>query len=201
MDDEHDLPGETTVLVNRHRPGSPGAGDDLLVYACDRLRRLARRMLRCQNPDLRRWEQTDDVLQGALIRMRLALSRTTLDSSAHFWHLAALQVRRELHDLLRHHRGPQSFAANHDTGHGDEDGVPRWSAACGEPSSPEQWGDFLEMVAALPGELRQVFDLLWTQGLTQEKAAEKLDVSVRTIRRRWDEAKEHLRTTAQRQAS
>jgi RNA polymerase sigma-70 factor (ECF subfamily) len=199
MDDEHDLAGETTALVNIHTPGSPGAGDDLIVYACDRLRRLARRMLRRSAAD--GWEQTDDVLQGALMRLRLALATTALDSSAHFWNLASLQVRRELCDLVRRHRGPQSFAANHDTGHGDVSEVPRWSASCGEPSWPEQWGDFLEMVAALPGELREVFDLLWTQGLTQEKAAEELDVSPRTIRRRWHDMKEYLGTIAKRQAS
>jgi RNA polymerase sigma factor (sigma-70 family) len=42
-------------------------------------------------------------------------------------------------------------------------------------------------------ELREVFDLIWYDGLTQREAADVLDVSERTVRSRWLEARMALR--------
>ena len=41
----------------------------------------------------------------------------------------------------------------------------------------------------LPDEEREVFDLIFYQELSQADAAELLDVSVRTVKRRWRSAK------------
>ena len=43
--------------------------------------------------------------------------------------------------------------------------------------------------AAFPAEEREVFGLLWYDGLTQEEAAAVLETSVRTIKRRWQSAR------------
>src|SRR5262249_61821855 len=58
-----------------------------------------------------------------------------------------------------------------------------------EPARLATWSAFHEQVAALPEEEREVFDLLWYQGLPQAEAAELLHVNVRTIKRRWVSAR------------
>src|SRR5262245_35464825 len=58
-------------------------------------------------PNVRRWEQTDDVLQNAVIRLHRALQQLTVQTPLDFFRLAALNIRRELLDLARHYYGPQ----------------------------------------------------------------------------------------------
>ena len=77
-------------------------------------RRLARKMLR-GFPRVRRWEQTDDVLQNALVRLRRALEKTSPESVRSFFNLAAVQIRRELIDMARHYDGPAGMAAHHES--------------------------------------------------------------------------------------
>ena len=50
------------------------------------------------------------------------------------------------------------------------------------------WREFHEQVDLLPDEEREVFDLIWYQGLMHTQAAELLDVSARTVKRRWQSA-------------
>jgi RNA polymerase sigma-70 factor (ECF subfamily) len=51
------------------------------------------------------------------------------------------------------------------------------------------WGEFHEHVDKLPEEQKEVVNLLFYEGLTQEEASVILGVSERTIKRRWQEAK------------
>jgi RNA polymerase sigma factor (sigma-70 family) len=44
-------------------------------------------------------------------------------------------------------------------------------------------------VEALPDKEREIFDLLWYQGLSQSEAADALEVDLRTIKRRWRSAR------------
>jgi len=69
--------------------------------------------------NLRRWEQTDDVFQAAMLRLHTALNDVKIESVLHFFNLAAVMIRRTLLDLAKHHFGPEGAAANHHT-----DGVP-----------------------------------------------------------------------------
>jgi len=61
-----------------------------------------------------------------------------------------------------------------------------------DPARLAAWGEFHEKIGALPDEEREVFDLLWYQGLSQAEAAELLNVSERTIKRRWQSARLRL---------
>ena len=104
--------GETTQIlgwVDRLRAGDASAMGELLVHFETRLIRLTRKMLRTF-PAVRRWEQSDDVFQGAAMRLRRALKGLTPGSTREFFQLAALQVRRELLDLaaVYRHRGSPS---------------------------------------------------------------------------------------------
>ncbi len=50
-------------------------------------------------PRVKRWEDSDDVLQNALIRLLQALAAVKISTAKDFYALAALQIRRELLDL------------------------------------------------------------------------------------------------------
>jgi RNA polymerase sigma-70 factor (ECF subfamily) len=170
----------TTIIqswIDRLRDGDDSAREALLGCACDRLVLLTRRMLRAF-PDVRRWEQTDDVLQNSLIRLDL-------------FRLANTQIRRELIDLARRYSGPEGLGAHHNS-HADVDanGSTTYLARdladlTHEPGHLAVWTEFHQHVADLPEDDREVFGLLWYQGLTQAEAAAVLDISERTVSRRW----------------
>src|ERR1035438_9653172 len=95
------------------------ARNALLDHACDRLLRLTRKMFHAR-PDLRRWEQTDDVFQNAMLRLHRALAEVKPESVRHFFNLAAVMIRRTLLDLAKHHMGPHGQGANRSEEHTSE---------------------------------------------------------------------------------
>lgn len=179
-------------LVDSVRRGDPRARETLIAHASDRLLVLTRRMFRGR-PGLQRWEQTDDVFQNAMLRLHRALGETPLEDARHFFNLAAVQIRRELIDLGRKHFGPHGIGKNHHTDHqpGDERGGALHETAH-EPADLAEWTVFHETVESLPAGEREVFDLLYYEGISQDEAAAILGCSVRTIRRRWNDAKLRL---------
>ncbi|MFM8283978.1 MAG: sigma-70 family RNA polymerase sigma factor [Planctomycetaceae bacterium] len=187
------------TLVAAHaglRAGLPEARDAVVSAAAERIRVVARRMLR-SFPAVHRWDDTDDVAQNAAMRLPRALATTVPETPEHLVNLVTLQVRRELIDLVRKHRGPLSFATNHDTNAALVGGELRMHAeGMADPAVPsaiDRWAAFHDAVAALPPEERAVFDLAWFAGCDQAAAARQLGCSVRTVKRRWEAAKERLR--------
>ena len=153
--------------------------------------RLTRKMLRGY-PALRRWEQTDDVLQNALLRLYRSLNEVRPQSVPEFMGLAATQIRRSLIDLARHHIGPKGEAAHHQTDHSrSERGnvVKQHADRAPGPQSLQEWSEFHERIEALPDPERETFGLLWYEGLEQADAARILGIDVRTVKRRWRSAR------------
>jgi RNA polymerase sigma-70 factor (ECF subfamily) len=193
-------PSSQTLLIqsylDRLRDGDETARGELLECASERLRGLARKMLRAY-PRVHRWEETDDVLQNAALRLHRTLGQIAPATPRDFFRVAALNIRRELLDLAKHYFGPHGHGAKHASG-----GPADSSAGATEPADPGDlstepsrlaaWGEFHEQIGALPDEEREVFDLLWYQGLNQAEAAELLGVSERTIKRRWQSARLRL---------
>jgi RNA polymerase sigma factor (sigma-70 family) len=180
--------------IERLRQGHAGARDDLICHACARLQRLARKMLR-GFPSVKRWEDTDDVFQNAVVRLCKALQNAPPTDVRSFFGLAALQIRRELLDLSRHHYGPQGDGANH-ASHENWDesgGAVEKSDLTYEPGALARMTELHRQIDGLPAEEREVFDLLWYQELPQAEAAALLQVSVPTIKRRWLSARRRLR--------
>jgi RNA polymerase sigma-70 factor (ECF subfamily) len=144
---------------------------------------------------VKRWEETDDVFQNATIRLTRALSKVALDSSQHFWNLAAVQIRRELLDLAQHYRGSVGVGAKHHTDgacrQADEPGdvLHNMAADENEPASLEEWTRFHEQIEQLPADEREVFRLLWFDGLSQDQVTAVLGISLRTVKRRWQSAR------------
>jgi RNA polymerase sigma-70 factor (ECF subfamily) len=178
--------------VARLQGGDPAARAALLGVAAERLRQLARRMLRTY-PRVRRWEETDDVLQNALLRLYRTLKDVPPAGVADFLRLAALNIRRELLDLTKHYYGPQGPGAHHATLGPDQEGAPGPAGPGSlDPGRLAVWGEFHRQVECLPDEERAVFDLLWYQGLSQGEAAQVLGVNERTVKRRWQSARLRL---------
>jgi RNA polymerase sigma factor (sigma-70 family) len=144
-----------------------------------------------------RWEDTDDVLNNALMRLYKALEAAPPESIQSFLRLAAHQIRRELIDLSRHYFGPEGHGANYSSNlPGKSNGGPGRDQ---EPITTSLdsvklviWTEFHEKVEALPDDERAVFDLVWYQDMTQAEAAKVLNVSVPTVKRRWLAARTRL---------
>lgn len=169
------------------------AREELVSLAAERVRSLARRML-AGSARVRRWEDTDDLVQGALLRLHRALGTVVPNDAQHFLRLAALQVRRELIDLSRRHGSSESFAANHETNSLPDDHRGQRSDLAEDPTLDAaqklvEWTRFHHLAASLPDDERQLFDMVWYLGMTQEEIAAVLGCSSRTIRRRWEETK------------
>jgi RNA polymerase sigma-70 factor (ECF subfamily) len=180
--------------LDRLQAGDELARGELIRTACDRLVRLARKMLHSY-PRVRRWEETDDVFQNAMLRLHRALGEVKPRTTRDFFRLAALNLRRELLDLAKHYYGPQGQGAHHVSQAGRDDASttppPLHEPAdlSRDPGRLAVWSEFHRQVDALPDEEREVFDLLWYQELSQAEAAELLQVSERTIKRRWQSAR------------
>ena len=185
-------------LLDRWSAGDESAIDEIIVHSQDRLRRMASRMLAAK-PHVGRWNQTDDVLQNSLVRLHRSLKAVKPDSTRAFNGLAATQIRRELIDMARSLYGPKGHGRHHksDPGQADPEGnvPPLYEAA--DPATDVvcqvEMAEFHEGVGRLAGEEREVFELIFYQGMTQAEVAHLLDVSERTIKRRWRQARLSLK--------
>lgn len=181
--------------LDRLGRGDAAALNELIRLAGGRLEVLARRMMR-DFPRVRRWAETGDVLQNSLVRLCRALGQVKPATPRDFYSLATTQIRRELIDLARHFAGAGNPAAHHESWAGGETGAGAAEAEKAdlthEPGGLADWGEFHQQVADLPDEQREVFGLLFYQGLSQDDAAAVLGVNVRTVQRRWQAALLHL---------
>ena len=184
--------GQTAGWLDLMRAGDQTARQRLIEHSCERLRGLARKMLR-RYPKAQRWEETDDVFVEAVTKLHSALASVQPESPKHFYNLAAAQIRRVLIDLSRRYYGPEGLGNRHDTASFGTDGnmLPRYEKAdvSREPGDLAEWTEFHRQVDALPQEEREVFNLVWYQQLTHERAAEVLGVTARTVCRRWQDAR------------
>jgi RNA polymerase sigma-70 factor (ECF subfamily) len=170
--------------------GDQAALDALLRYNCDRLTSLTRRMLG-DFRRVRRWTETADVLQNAMMRLVSALRETKPQTAREFLALAALQIRRELLDLARKFYGPQGIGTNLDSAGATPSDAPAPADRADlshEPCSLAQWSELHQQIDLLPDEEREVVGLLFYEGLSQSEAAEVLSISVRSLQRRWHAA-------------
>lgn len=199
------------AALDRLRAGDSSARDELVAHCCNRFLLLTRKMLN-RYPRLRNWEESGDVAQNALLRLRRALQDVQPATCREFFGLATVQISRELLDLTRHYYGRKKAAATDGAPGGGP--PPRVAGArafgmpldgqsddyCGHPMDEEAddplklaaWGEFHEAVQGLPANEREVFELLWYQGLSQEEAAELLGCDHSTIKRRWRAARTSL---------
>jgi RNA polymerase sigma-70 factor (ECF subfamily) len=190
MADASSLSVQIQGWIDQLHAGEESARKELINCACARMLRLTRKMLK-DFPKLKRWEQTDDILQNASLRLYRTLGQIRPVSVAEFFRLAALNIRRELLDLAKHHYGPQGQGANHASVGDDSKGPSALEKqdSADEPSRLAAWAEFHRQAGQLPEEELEIFDLLWYQGLSQSEAGALLKVSERTVKRRWQSAR------------
>jgi RNA polymerase sigma factor (sigma-70 family) len=186
---------ELLPILNRLLQGDESARADILNCCSKQLTRLTSKMLK-DFPAVRRWEDTDDVFQNASIRLHRSLATVTFPSADDFFRFASTLIRRELVDLSRHYQGPE--------GHGTHQArqASRTDSYTSDRLNPDTdthdpqqlfaWTEFHATVERLSDDDRQMFDLLWYQELSQVDAAVLLNVSERTIQRRWQHARIRL---------
>jgi RNA polymerase sigma-70 factor (ECF subfamily) len=149
-------------------------------------------------PRVRRWEETDDVLQNTMLRLTRTLQEIPVHSVRDYVRLASTQIRREIIDLAKHHFGPLGLGANYHTP-GERDGADSPSgpeqaedSPSNEPEKLAAWAEWHQRMEELPDEEREVVDLLWYHGLTQLESAAILGISLSTVQRRWQAARIRL---------
>ncbi len=197
MTSDRQLDGAIAGCLERLAAGDDSAREQILEICDGRLRSLSRRLLG-KFARVRRWDNTDDVAQNAAVRLYRALAETVPDSPRGLMGLMATQIQRELLDLARKHAGPMSYASNHGTNVQDDtngevflvDEAEDGSDKLDEEIPLDRWEAFHAAIESLPEEQREVFRLVWYLGADRETAAKTLGLSVRTVGRRWQEARE-----------
>ena len=183
---------ELDALLNRLNRGDPDAREQLVEASCERLQRLTRRLLD-DFPSVRRWESTDDVFQRFVLNLYRSLREVRPQNGRAFLGLAAVQIRRKLIDLSRHYRlQNQAYRSSErvtDSELGEAGSVESVAHLTAGPATLQRWTEFHQLVDELPAEEREIMGLLYYQGLSQSEAAEILQVSDRTVKRRWREAR------------
>jgi RNA polymerase sigma factor (sigma-70 family) len=189
--------------LERLAKGDDAARVEILELCNERTLELSHRLLG-KFARVRRWDSTDDVAQNAAMRLYRALGDTVPDSPRGLMGLIATQIQRELIDLARKHAGPMSYARNHDTNIRDGsqggdvflvDEAQDIGDELEEEIPLERWEEFHAAVESLPEEHREVFKLVWYLGTDRETTAKTLGLSLRTVGRRWQEARELVAKT------
>ena len=155
--------------------------DRLVPLVYDELKVLAAAYLRSERPD--HSLQTTGLVHEAYLKLVNA-QRTTWESRAHFFGIAAQAMRRILVDHARRRR------ARGGGGHVSlDDHLP------GESSSNEDLlavDGALERLALLDRRQAQIVELRYFAGLTIEQTAETVGISPATVKREWTSAKAWL---------
>jgi RNA polymerase sigma factor (sigma-70 family) len=183
-----DEPLETTQLLvwlEQMKRGDEAAREELIRRACGQLENLTSKMLK-GFPGVRRWADTGDVFQNAILRLLRSLQEVRPSNTAEFFGLAATQVRRELLDLARHYYGPRGLGTNHAS---EADRSPREPAdSGGDPAQLAAHQELHDTIDALPAEQREVVVLRVFQGLTEAEIAAVLGVTTRSVQNYWKRA-------------
>lgn len=191
LDQIHSDPScKTQELVQRANGGDDAAFAELISHVSTRLCGIAHRML-AKYPHVRRWEETDDILQESLLRLHRGLKRSKTNSAKEFFGLAATILRHTMIDLSRHYYGVYGLGTKHQSGSFSER-TPADAASSHNLQDLDDWSAFHAAIEQLPDEEREVFSLVWYTGLNHSQASGVLGVSTRTIIRRMNRARLQL---------
>ena len=189
-----DFTSQLQGLIDRLAAGDQSARNELIGRAYDKLRGLARKMLR-RFPHVGDFEDSGDVLHDSLPRLMRALETVPPVSTAQFFGLVSRQMHWELLDLAKRYAGQAAPRGNpHQAGASDSSlcAPPGEPATTDSPSTLASWTEFHHAVESLPEKERDVFDLLFYQELTHAEAAALMHISESTLRRLWLSARRRL---------
>jgi RNA polymerase sigma factor (TIGR02999 family) len=177
---------KTTVaqLVESARRGDEQALSALMPLVYDELRRLAASYMRRERPG--QTLQATALVHDAYIRL-MQDSKLSWQNRSHFFGIAARSMRQILVERARARRaakrGGSRIRVTLDAG---------LLASEAPAIDLEALDEALTRLEALDAELAQVVEVRFFGGLSIEEAAETLDVSPATVKRRWTVAKAWL---------
>jgi RNA polymerase sigma factor (sigma-70 family) len=183
---------ELQGLLDRLRQGDREARRLLLERACERLRRLAGRMLHGSFPELARRHEVDSVVHETWVRLLQALDKTEPATVADFFRLAAHKFRQVLLDMAQ---GERRRAQREVLGLSGPDGaglVSDGATTTYDPARLALWTEFHEKVATLGEAERAVFEMHYYLELPQAEIARVLELHPRKVSYLWIAATEKL---------
>lgn len=181
-----EVSGTTQQIQNwldMHRGGDERARRELTQHAYKRLEKLASHELR-KFPALRSLEETGSILHEAIFRLEKALEEVQPETTRQFFKLASQRIRWLLLDLKKRLHHQVSLGCR------DSEAMPidPVDSQTG-PATRAERREIHEIVDTLPDELREIIDLRFYQALSEEEVAGVMEVSYRTVRRRWRDAR------------
>ena len=174
-----DTNAEYEELLHRLGQGDLTARAALIERAQERLRLRVSQML-AGFPAVRCSHATSDVLQEVLLDLYGTLTRLTPHSVRHFHGLAGQRIRWKLLDLARQ---PRPAYQPTDALLADA------AESTHDPAMLAQWAEIHAYIQDLPEEERELFDLIFYQGVPQPVVAQMLGIGYRTLKSRWQDAR------------
>ncbi|MGC4033226.1 MAG: sigma-70 family RNA polymerase sigma factor [Tepidisphaeraceae bacterium] len=180
--------GNTTTVIERHllnlQGATRGSADpvirELLSHALTRIRILSTTLLVRRYPRLLQppmGVQADEVLSNVVERLMKALREVRPDTVRQFFALANQHIRWELNDLCRRLDQREPVLSL-------EPSVVASPPPADETLTTVGLRRILSAIEDMPADLREPFDLVRVQGLTQVEAAQVIGVSIKTLQRR-----------------
>ena len=183
---------ELQALLGRLRGGDREARRLLLERACERLRRLAGRMLDGSFPDVARRHELDSVVHETWVRLLQALDKAEPPTVADFFRLAAHKFRQVLLDMAQGERRRAQREVLGLSGSDSEGPTPSAASSTYDPSRLALWTEFHEKVATLSEQERAVFEMHYYRDLSQAEIARALELHPRKVSYLWIAATEKL---------
>ena len=177
-------PGTLTLWLVEWRNGNQEAGQKLFEAAYQELRRLAAWYLQRERPD---HTLQPTALVNELYLKLFAGEPVEWRNRAHFFAVAAQQMRRILIDHARAHLAEKRGGGDAWLSTADADGV-------AAPRAEEllELDEALRRLEELDQRSARVVELGFFGGLTEAEAAEVLDISLATLKRDWGFARAWL---------
>ena len=175
------------LLLEKLRDNDKDAKNAIIVHTLNRLERISRRMFH-KFPVLQQTEETGDILHMLVLKLDKALSKITPDSVSGYFALVNLNLNWILKELAK--KAKAAGILKNGTSNGLLNSV---SDPNPGPASSFEWMEFFDKLEMLSLQSKEVFDLIWLQGLNQKQAAKILGISLSTLIRRWIKFKLEIR--------
>jgi RNA polymerase sigma-70 factor (ECF subfamily) len=175
---------DVTALLIEWRSGDEEAVQKLLPLVHDELRRIAKRQMAGERPD--HVLQATALVNEAYLRL-VDMQRVQWQDRAHFYAMAARQMRRVLVDFARAQKNQKRGGAFHRVTL--DQNLP---VASETPEDLIAIDEALRSLAARYERKAQVVELRFFGGLSVEETAEVLKISQETVMRDWKFAKNWL---------
>lgn len=188
----HDATVELQGLLDRMRRGDKAARAEFLERVCDRLRRLASKVVYGSFPSVPRAHELDSIVHESWIRLMQALESTDPPTVADFFRLAAHKIRQVLLDMVERQRrlhGREVLGLGNGS---TPDGRVEVGGQTYDPGRLATWTEFHQKVETLPESERAVFEMHYYLDLPQAEIARVLDLHPRKVSYLWVAATEKL---------